>query len=1239
MKTKTNFFKLCLCFVAFAIFSVLFAFAPTLTTFAAELNNYAYVFSMTNMPDRVVDISENGEFLIPIPTTQMGTTWTSYKIIVKDASGQTHTYSSNEDNAEDTYFTLDGEYVKVNTTVAGQYDVYYELTGDIGTVRSNAYKVTLINTTYEIDFSIFEGGVDTGLDALIPSQIKLGESFTLPTAYVKEADSDEIFTDRTVTLKVTNSNGEEVLLTDNVFTTGSETNENNVGSYTIEYSYVGGTNNPTVTFTIDVVSEEDYETPTETNIVTPTFPSFELGDTEITLPRVTVNERYENTTKNNVDYNIKSITIQKENSEFKQTLSNNSLVFDMTLDAFKDSNDASPTSYKDLVGNYTITYEIETAYTTLTRTYRITNVNFVSNPEVYMAYNYTAGDTDVDTNYAVDLRANYGYNEIVLPAIYATDKVSASDDLIVVRYLQRNSDNRIFYVDNKAIDGGELVTIDEDYLASHTNVSINQATLNTGDDYYTKAQVFSFLKEPVREDYDSDEAYQTAHQEYLDEIADYAGEYTLYYQVYSKVSEKTNYVYSSGTTRYTINIVADANYTADTESIPSISFSNFTNRSVNPTDEFEIAVSATDDNDTRVKTAMYYFYDENDADLEETIRNALNAAANEDTNTIGLTSNILDSSAFISSMQDTYSTFTQLTTSEDANTFDFKLADYENQTSVTVVAIAFNDDIQFGYVTRMLSLRNTTNDSDAPTAIVDTENSSFTATGDSDTVLTLTGVKQFDEVTLPTIRFSDLDASLNISVMYYVKKNEDDTTYAYKYPNNYALAGNNVVGGTITATQAGTYYVVYTATDDAGNTTTVFVTFEATENTDRILEVETSLGSSTSVEQGETVTFYPTVYDYTHTEDLTDTYYDDISIIDVKASGRYELVEDDVYSYKFYGVGAYTFTFQLTNGESEPITQEVIINVTSATLDWDSEPSISSTAVAGETIDLGAPTAMLAGERADITVTVTTPSSTTVDAVYDNDHWTYTVPATGNNINGTYTVTYTAKTDNLTISETRTFRVGDLEAPKITLKVADSDLTRDIVYNGTDITYTIEKVTTPSTDRKVVITVRRGDEQIYSYEIMDRTTGLSDNNATSTRLWNNLTVTLTSDNGSITSEEDGNITTYTISATGEYTLTIKTYDNATESTSNVGTKTLTFSIKAESTPDDENDNVVGVVLIVLSLVVLAGVILFFAFTGKGGKGGKNSKSKKTASKKEEEIEQVSEDDSTSDEAKTGEVEE
>ena len=96
---------------------------------------------------------------------------------------------------------------------------------------------------------------------------------------------------------------------------------------------------------------------------------------------------------------------------------------------------------------------------------------------------------------------------------------------------------------------------------------------------------------------------------------------------------------------------------------------------------------------------------------------------------------------------------------------------------------------------------------------------------------------------------------------------------------------------------------------------------------------------------------------------------------------------------------------------------------------------------------------------------------------------------------------------------------------------------------------------------------------------------------------------------------------------------------------NASEKTICYLEDIIKKINDEKENtVLGTVLIVISLVVLTGVILFFALTGKNGKGKNTKKALKVENNAEEtevateEVEAEVEESSNEDEAKSGDVE-
>ena len=135
--------------------------------------------------------------------------------------------------------------------------------------------------------------------------------------------------------------------------------------------------------------------------------------------------------------------------------------------------------------------------------------------------------------------------------------------------------------------------------------------------------------------------------------------------------------------------------------------------------------------------------------------------------------------------------------------------------------------------------------------------------------------------------------------------------------------------------------------------------------------------------------------------------------------------------------------------------------------------------------------------------------------------------------------------------------------------------------------------------------------------------------------WTNLEYELTGDNvakGETSTTGNTTTTHYSINGAGSYSLkfTMKdSYDNVNDRES------IDFKVVTKASVKKDNDTVVGAVLIVVSLVLLAGVILFFTFTGK--KGGKKAKTtnktkspKTTKVKTEVEVEETKENETAED---------
>jgi len=198
---------------------------------------------------------------------------------------------------------------------------------------------------------------------------------------------------------------------------------------------------------------------------------------------------------------------------------------------------------------------------------------------------------------------------------------------------------------------------------------------------------------------------------------------------------------------------------------------------------------------------------------------------------------------------------------------------------------------------------------------------------------------------------------------------------------------------------------------------------------------------------------------------------------------------------------------------------------------------------------------------------------------YDTDTWDYVFTP---NAMGTYTVTYTASDGNgQTATQTITITCGDVTPPVLTFtntlpstfKIGDQfsfNVGTDVtIYDGVDDNPTI----TPS---------------------MMPASGAS------------LTPVITDDG------QGNSVYTYTFTTAGTYTFAVQGRDSA----NNVSSLTQQMTVAAAPTSSGISNQVVGIVLIIVSLLILAGVVAYFIWGGKGKKGtpSKFGKSGKTAGK-------------------------
>lgn len=1242
MKSLKKYFQVILCFMAFAVASFLFAFAPSVGSYAAlntTKESYNMAIEAVKMP-RATYVDEEGKQFLRVPF--LNVKWDSsakYTIRVIDVDCVTaHDYKVGAASGEETsqadanYFTKVGEeYLQISSLNKGYYKVLYIVEEGSKLFYTQPTTIYVKNANYEFDYSI-QTGEDSGLKVLVPETVAKSDSadakIKLPVAHIKNANTGAILEGVTADIRVFNDFGTVLEASSGIIEVVDGVTyfkPTTIGKYTIEYSYNYGKKLPEQ-ITIEV--KEDFTAPTsdDLTIKSASFDSLQLGEV-ISLKKVdeiAVNSK----TKDNIQKNIKSIVVS--NGTVSKTLKNNEYKFKLVPSSFEGLDEDKLSS---LLGQWEATYTIVDAYgNEKSKTFSLGTVKDAKAPQVYMAYDYEldaetklpVDESKINTNILNEFKTELGYNELYFPAIYATSNVASYKDFIFVRYIAKTNtttslpENR-YYIDNIMEKDGERYVIsaaDTSYTKNLNKALIDGNTIKAGES--NKAVKFEFN---------------------VEDPSTMAGEYVLGYEVYyakdgKKVTGEGEFTVDNSLFRFTILSAPTREPASNVDH--KVEISNIADGETIESDgKIEVKISAsetkrttsegesTDKVDKYLKNAVFYYYSTSSSDLQTDLDSAFAAAVQARTTQFG-TEHIFDSEKFVEIMKAKYNGFAYATLNDSKN-YDLKLENFENYSSskfVNIVAISVDDDAHIAYAKKTLSIKDMT-DSAAPVFKGINEAHSFDVADLSSVV-----VKRGQEVVLPEVSFEDNDKTLELDVYYYRSTNDNkmpgSTEYLTPddvrlYDNYNGLGLSRIVGGKITTTNEGVYHVVYSATDDAGNTTFVYFTFQVILETKPTFDVTVTGvkpdGSIINCEAGAEIKFNPVLKD-NNSNPIEGNAYAYVA----EGSGYKKLGEANKFA--FNKAGTYVVKFvatYLNGGATETVNTDgysYTINVTNPEFKWDDNFDSSKYKYAPKNSVVTLP--MLSASRGsqpadDISVVVKFKGENiTVTRNTELSAFQFTTGSA----TGDYEVEYIATLGSDRITQPKfTIKAGDSVAPTINIDHED-ELGQDLVYDGsTNIEYTINLVprSTSTRERKLEIIITNGDnKQVYNTNLVlkDR----NENGEIEELAWDNLEVVLKNGNSTMSaSSTDTYSKTYTISATGSYKLVITAKDD----NGNPQVKEIEFNIKSETKVEKQKDTVVGVVLIVLSLVILAGVILFFTFTGKGKGGSNKSKAVKQPKEKQE----------------------
>ena len=531
-------------------------------------------------------------------------------------------------------------------------------------------------------------------------------------------------------------------------------------------------------------------------------------------------------------------------------------------------------------------------------------------------------------------------------------------------------------------------------------------------------------------------------------------------------------------------------------------------------------------------------------------------------------------------------------------------------------------------------------DADAFNTALKAENTNITGTvsakGYVDDAKKVAPFDQDDIVKIPAVKFIDTDAIVNFKVKVTYENNgelvelnalEDGYTLTCQGMN----AGGQVIeedtvdktavkylhtlsGASFRVSYAKTYTITIVATDSNGNSAFVSYAVRVNDTQPPVIIVPNKTKFSDDVEVGTKFTVpAPQISDNGETKDAPTWSW---SIVD--PNGAKFNYTSNTRTFTPTILGTYVITYTAQDGSvnnNSNTSSEYRLNVVATekpvitlhgvieddTLGWDytanngqearSIPKASAKDVNfNNSIIVDAPT-----------VKNSKGNEVAVTESADKNSWEF-VP----DVQGVYTITYSAQGKHLSETLSYTMTIGDGEAPTLDWDNKDEDMIKTATVGDT-WTFKFDMVNFDDnelTNLQTIINTKLANG-VTSPSLED----IEDYVTIKMKNPNNETVAYQIvDNG----------LQYTFDKTGSYTFTITVKDEAGNSTGSTYAYTITVSEEAEEPEETQSsDSVVGTVLIVLSVVILAGVVAYFAITTKQvDSKSKNKKSKEDKKDKE-----------------------
>ena len=504
---------------------------------------------------------------------------------------------------------------------------------------------------------------------------------------------------------------------------------------------------------------------------------------------------------------------------------------------------------------------------------------------------------------------------------------------------------------------------------------------------------------------------------------------------------------------------------------------------------------------------------------------------------------------------------------DDSSKLTFTMPD----SNVTFVCVAYDDSNNMAYETREIEVIASATDSVAPSLV--------TAESDYLDELDDLELKQDSVISLPEITFTDNNAQYlegDIKVL------DKDGSAVSVVGAKYNLDGSNftISNARFVASKSGEYTIVYTMSDIGGNyfVTSYYVSVADTRAPS--IKVDGSQNRTVQVGQTEKLSLA--------------TVEDDGQVIDRPV--EVEFIGDNNPSYRFnkgtleftaLETGTFSYIYRTTDASGNPgetgtftITavdsEKPVITLDKDVKTYEKLEKVNPEDTSYKAIVIPGFTSedVLNGIKEE-KVEVQSPTSKLT--VNKEDDGTYTFVPT---LDGTYTITYIAIDNaNNKTEEVHYMKVGDNAKPTITINNTADNAPAEMKA-GSTLKLDLESISVTDSSYKDI----DGESTVLASNLKDEQT-----NDKSYRLFS---VQVKNAEGTVISVDSGKQFEYTLENAGKYTITYTARDKA----GNIETEVKYVEVTAEKGKTEISNETWGVILIVISVLVLGGVVIYFVRT-------------------------------------------